>query len=309
MTDDSGAAHAHHHGHNHHPPTDAPLKALSAALAITAVVFLAELVGGWVTGSMALMADAMHMLSDAAGLIIAVIAVIIGRKSTTAAATYGFRRVEVLAALLNAVTVLLLSVWIVVEAVRRLSSPGHIMAGPMMVIALVGLVANAASAVVLNRQRANSINVEGAFLHVLVDLFGSVAVLAAGAVILFTGWGAADVVASFLIAALVLPRAWQLMNQSVRVLLEQVPPGFDTCRIEPALRAVPGVVDMHDLHLWSLDGNNVLASAHLVVAPGEDADEVLRGAQAELAAFGIGHSTIQIERPGHVSLEGPENVC
>lgn len=305
------AGHGADHGHHHHhaPPTDAPLRALAVALVITAVVFVAELVGGWVTGSMALMADAMHMLSDAAGLIIAVVAVLVGRRTTTAAATFGYRRVEVLAALVNAATVLLISIWIVVEAVRRLSAPVDVTAGPMMLIAAVGFAANAASALVLARQRGNSINVRGAFLHVLVDMLGSVAVLVAGAVIYFTGWQAADVISSLLIAALVLPRAWQLMSQSARVLLEQVPHGVDTRAVSECLRAVPGVVDIHDLHLWSLDGTSVLASAHVVVGEGADPGPVLRAAQRELRRRGIEHSTIQIEYPGHVAVEGPENVC
>lgn len=308
--------HEHHHGHGHgheHGLDDAPLRALVLALAITATVFLAELIGGWLTGSMALLADAMHMLSDAAGLIIAVVAVLVGRRATTAEATYGFRRVEVLAALVNAVTVLIISVWIVVEAVRRLAAPPEVQAGidavPMMVIAVIGLVANAASAAVLARQRGTSINVQGAFLHVLVDLLGSVAVLAAGTVILVTGWQAADVVSSLVIAALVLPRAWQLMAHSTRVLLEQVPRGVDTADVGRDLGAVSGVLAVHDLHLWSLDGASVLCTAHLVVPGTVDPAPVLGAAQAALRARGIAHSTIQIEHPGHARSEGPENVC
>lgn len=297
----------HHHDHDHHGHAqDAPLRAIVAALAITATIFVAELVGGWLTGSMALMADAMHMLSDAAGLIIAVVAILIGRKQASIHATYGYRRVEVLAALINAVTVLAISFWIVLEAIRRLRNPEPIDTGPMMAIALIGLLANMASAWILNRQRDNSINVEGAYLHVLVDMLGSVAVLLAAVVIAVTGFQAADVIASLAIAALVFPRAWQLMMRSARVMLEHVPGGFDVYAVEPALRAVPGVEDIHDLHLWSLDGVNVIATVHVV--PGVDVDKhvLLDDAQAALHALGVEHATIQIEPPGHADHE---KVC
>ncbi|TYR20533.1 cation diffusion facilitator family transporter [Corynebacterium urealyticum] len=309
-----GSAHSHSHseahGHSHsHAPTDAPLRALLIVLAVTGTIFFAELIGGLVTGSVALLADAMHMLSDAAGIIIAVIAVLIGRRASNAQATFGYRRVEVLAALVNAVTVLGISVWIVVEAIRRLREPVEILAGPMMIIAVIGLVANAVSAWILHSQRDNSVNVQGAFLHVLADMLGSVAVLIAGGVIITTGWQYADVIASLVIAALVLPRAWQLMMHTLRILLEQAPPGYDPAEIDALLREVDGVMDVHDLHLWSLDGTSALASVHLVVPEDRDPAAVLCVAQEALQERGIAHSTIQVERPNHVEHEGPHNVC
>ena len=297
---------AHEHHHHDHDHSSTPLRALLIALTITGTVFFAELIGGWLAGSMALMADAMHMLSDAAGLIIAVIAVIVGRRQASAQATYGYRRVEVLAALVNAVTVLAISVWIVVEAVRRLQSPAEVQGKTMLIIAVIGLVANAASAWVLHRHRESSINVEGAFLHVLVDMLGSVAVIVAGIVVMTTGFVAADVIASLIIAAMVLPRAWQLMRLSTSVLLEQVPDGFDASVIEPALRQVDGVADIHDLHLWSLDGVSVLATVHIVRDGTVDAGPLLDAAQHALREHGIEHSTIQIEQPEH---ESHETVC
>ena len=301
-------AHGHAHGHPHGAPSadSTPLSALATALGITSIIFIAELVGGALSGSMALLADAMHMLSDAAGLIIAVVAVLTGRRAASRRATFGYRRVEVLAALANAATVMFISVFIVVEAVRRLHAPAEISEGPMMAIAVLGLVANAASAWVLGRHRSQSVNVQGAYLHVIVDMLGSVAVIAAALVIRFTGFEAADVIASLLIAALVLPRAWQLLRDSTMVLLEQVPAGFDIDAVEPALRAVDGVADVHDLHLWSLDGLSVLATAHLVLQDAADQGRVLDRAQQALAVLGIDHSTIQLERPGH---EGHESIC
>lgn len=297
--------HSRDHGHSH-DNSATPLRALSIALAITATVFLAELIGGWLAGSMALMADAMHMLSDAAGLIIAVLAVLVGRRQASAQATYGYRRVEVFAALINAVLVLAVSVWIVVEAVRRLRVPAAVDEQTMLVIAVIGLVANASSAWVLHRYRDESVNVRGAFLHVLVDLLGSVAVIIAGVVLITTGFTAADVVASLIIAALVLPRAWQLMRRSASVLLEQVPPGFDTAVIEPSLRAVPGVGGIHDLHVWSLDGVSVLATVHVVRDGSVEEGPLLDAVQEALRAHAIEHSTIQIEHPEH---EAHEQVC
>lgn len=297
-------SHAHHHDHG--PSQSTPLKALSAALAVTGVVFLAELIGGWISGSMALMADAMHMLSDAAGLIIAVVAVMAGRRQATAQATYGYRRIEVLAALVNAVTVIVISVFIVIEALKRLQSPAVVDVTTMLAIAVIGLVANAVSAWILSRHREASVNVEGAFLHVVVDMLGSVAVIVAAVVIHFTGLKAADVVASLLIAALVIPRAWQLLSTSAKVLLEQVPHGFEVETVEPALHALDGVEDVHDLHLWSLDGSHVLATVHLVVSDEADAGRLLDEAQHALGHLGIDHSTIQLERPEHV---GHERIC
>lgn len=294
--------HAHHHGHG----GTAPRRALTAALTITGVVFVAEAVGGVLSGSMALLADAMHMLSDAAGLIISLVAIVVGQKAASATATFGYRRAEVLAALINAVTVLAISVWIVVEAVRRWRDPQPVDTGPMMAIALIGLAANVASAWVLSRHREGSINVQGAYLHVLVDMFGSVAVLVAGAVIALTGFTGADVIASLGIAALVLPRAWQLMVRSARVMLEHVPAGFDTEEVERALRGVEGAAATHDLHLWSLDGVHVIATVHVVAAPGVDRDHLLDRVQAALAGLGVEHATVQIEPPEHIAHE---NVC
>lgn len=297
--------HHHSHGHGHaHPSTqDAPLKAIAGALAITATVFFAELAGGVISGSVALVADAMHMLSDAAGLIVALAAVLVGKRAANSRATYGYRRVEVLAALVNAATVLAVSVWIAVEAIGRLRTPEPIETGPMMVVAAIGLVANAVSAWMLHSQQSDSINVRGAYLHVLVDMLGSVAVLVAGAIVATTGFTAADPIASLLIAAMVFPRAWALMTQSAGVMLERVPEGFDAGVVEKQLREVDGVADLHDLHLWSLDGVSVIATVHIVAANEHDRDQLLDRVQAELQEMGARHATVQIEPPEHIDHE------
>lgn len=289
-----GHGHSHDHSHN-------PLWALATALTITGGIFFVELIGGWLSGSMALMADAMHMLSDATGLIIALIAVLIGRREVSPYATFGYRRVEVLAAAVNAVTVFLISLWIVYEAFARLGRGEEIDTKAMIVVAVIGLAANAASALVLQSQRKESINVEGAFLHVLVDLLGSVAVIVAGVVVMLTGFQAADVIASLVIAAMVLPRAWGLLKSSTSVLLERVPDGIDPEEIALDLEALPNVEAVHDLHLWSTSGNNVLCTAHLVTRG--DHGMLLDEAQHRLAERGIEHATIQIENPGHTEHE------
>lgn len=300
--------HSHAHGrglgsdHAHGGGAGTPLAALATALAITGAVFVAELVGGWISGSMALMADAMHMLSDATGLIIALLAVLIGARQASPRATFGYRRVEVLAAAVNAVSVCFISIWIVVEAIQRLHSNGQVDTRTMMVVAVIGLVANTVSALVLNSSRKDSINVEGAFLHVIVDMLGSVAVIVAGAVIMLTGFQAADAIASLLIAALVLPRAWALLRTSTSVLLERVPHGIDPAAVSDALLDLDRVDGLHDLHLWSTSGNNILCSVHLI-AKDVDHGALLDHAQARLGELGIDHATIQIERPGHTEHE------
>ncbi|WP_296147520.1 cation diffusion facilitator family transporter [uncultured Corynebacterium sp.] len=298
--------HSHGHGHGHgqshdHNVSDAPLWALGTALAITGVVFFAELVGGWLSGSMALMADAMHMLSDATGLIIALVAVAVGRKPVSRYATFGYRRAEVLAAAFNAVMVAAISVWIVVEAVQRIGSPEEVQTRAMIIVAVVGLIANVVSALVLQSQREHSVNIEGAFLHVMVDLLGSVAVIVAGVVIAVTGFTGADVVASLIIAGLVLPRAWGLLKASISVLLERVPAGIDPVNVGNALVALDGVDAIHDLHLWSAGGRDVLCTVHLITRA--DHGQLLDRAQGRLRELGIEHATIQIEGPGHFEHE------
>ncbi|MBP3947653.1 cation diffusion facilitator family transporter [Corynebacterium sp. Marseille-P3884] len=305
MTEHShGHGHGHDHGHSHshdHNASDAPLWALGTALAITGVVFFAELIGGWLSGSMALMADAMHMLSDATGLIIALVAVAVGRKPVSRYATFGYRRAEVLAAAFNAVMVAAISVWIVVEAVQRIGSPEEVQTRAMIIVAVVGLIANVVSALVLQSQREHSVNIEGAFLHVMVDLLGSVAVIAAGVVIAVTGFTGADVVASLIIAGLVLPRAWGLLKASISVLLERVPAGIDPVNVGNALVALDGVDAIHDLHLWSAGGRDVLCTVHLITRA--DHGQLLDRAQGRLRELGIEHATIQIEGPGHFEHE------
>ncbi|AQS73349.1 cation diffusion facilitator family transporter [Corynebacterium ammoniagenes] len=293
---------SHSSGHSHdHSFVNTPFKALAIASTVTGVIFFAELIGGLVSGSLALLSDAMHMLSDAAGLIIALLAAFIGNRAASSRATYGYRRVEVLAALFNAIAVTLVVIFIVVQAIRRVGSDYEIDTNMMLVVAVIGLIANAISAWVLSSQQDNSLNVKGAFLHVMADLLGSVAVIIAGLVIRFTGFTFADTIASLLIVAFVLPRALGLLWTTIEVLLERVPRDLDLHQIEEALEALPQVMMVHDLHVWTTDGVDVLATAHLVVA--EHDYRILDQAQEALREFGIEHSTIQLEHPDHIHHE------
>ncbi|WP_051072419.1 cation diffusion facilitator family transporter [Corynebacterium caspium] len=283
------------------------MKSLLTVIVLTGTIFFAELIAGLLSGSLALLSDAMHMLSDSTGLIIALLAMLIGRREATSHATFGFRRVEVLAAAINAATVSIISVWIVIEALSRLGGTEEIDTFMMITVAIIGFIANGISALILVKRQNDSLNMRGAYLHVLSDMLGSVAVIIAGFIIYFTGWIAADTIASLVIAALVLPRSLKLLFTSVGVLLERAPGSVDTKAIEKALAELPEVHAVHDLHIWTTDGATLLATAHLVVDANRVGDcTILDRAQAKLEKWNITHSTIQLERPGH---DAHEQVC
>lgn len=307
---DHGHGHDHHHGlggHNHAPTT---FKPLAAALIFTATIFIAEAIAGWLSGSLSLVADAAHTLSDSAGLLMALAAAAFGARKPDPSATFGYRRAEVLAAFLNAVAVIIASVWIVVEAVRRVGSSTEINTTLMLIVAFIGLIANLASVAALHRHHEDSMNVAGAYLHVLSDVFGSLAVIVAGLVIRYTGFEIADVIASLIIAVLIAPRAYKLAKQAARVLLEQTPSDISIDDLRADLEKLDGVSAVHDLHIWSTDGEEALGSCHLVVEG--DADRllgencgsgVLDRASDVFAAHRIEHCTLQIERAEHAGHE------
>ncbi|GGG77070.1 cation diffusion facilitator family transporter [Corynebacterium pelargi] len=282
-------------------------RSLLIALCVTGSIFLVELIGGALAGSLALISDAMHMLSDSTGLVVALVATLIARKAASAKATYGYKRLEVFAAMLNAATVAGVSIWIVLEAFHRLSNGADVDARTTLLIGTIGLAANIISALVLRRDREHSLNIQGAYLHVLVDLFGSVAVIIASVCMLAFGWTWADTIASLVIAALILPRAMQLLWHAMSVLLERVPAEVDVHEIRTSLESLQHVTAVHDLHVWSLDGAEILATCHLVVEGPVTGDcDLLDRAQAALQRHGVGHSTIQIEVSGHGAHE---EVC
>jgi cobalt-zinc-cadmium efflux system protein len=293
--------------HDHDHARVASRRALAVALALTASYTVVEVIGGVVAGSLALLADAVHMLSDNVALALALVAVWLAARPATAERTYGYKRAEVLAALANGVLLVALAVWIFVEAAMRLGDPGDVLGGWMLVIALVGLVVNVAAGLVLFRARAGSLNVDAALRHVLADLLGSVGVAVAGVVILTTGWVEADPLVSILIGVLVLASTWSILRDSTGILLEAAPRGIDTAALGRRLAAAPGVVEVHDLHVWTITSGFPALSAHVLVRPGEDCHARRRELERLLhAEFGIDHTTLQVdhvEEGGLVEME------
>ena len=301
-----GAGHTHDHGPV--TATGAHRKRLVAVLAMTLSVAVVEVAGGLLSGSLALVADAGHMLTDAGGLAIALLAASLAARPATSARTYGLARAEILAALANALLLGVVGVWVVVEAVRRWNTPPEIATGLMIAVALIGGVVNLVGLLLLRRGQAESLNVRGAYLEVLGDLLGSGAVLVAGVVIALTGWARADAIASLAIGLLILPRALSLLRDVVDVLLEATPRGVDLEQVREHIAGVRGVVDVHDLHAWTITSGMPALSAHVVV----DDECIAHGRSGEVLAalrqclgvhFATEHCTFQLEPVGHDRLE------
>ena len=287
-----------HDGHTHARATAgaASWPQLALTLALTGVVLVVELVAGLFTGSLALLADAAHMLTDVGGLGLALFAIWIAHRPPTPAKTYGYYRAEILAALVNALLLLVVAAGILAEAWQRLRSPSELLAGPMAVVAAVALAVNLLSAALLHGGAGQSLNVRAAYLEVLSDALSSLATLLAAGVVLVTGWTAADPIAGVLIAVLIVPRTWSLLRQAVNVLLEGTPPHLELGEIESAMRAVPGVRRVHDLHVWTLTSGREAMSAHVVVDDVSQSERLLDALHALLhARFGIDHTTMQLE--------------
>lgn len=283
---------------------------LAIALSLTASVMVAQIVGALLTGSLALLADAGHMFTDSAALIIALIAATVAARPADERHTYGYRRAEVLGALLNAVILIVLCVWITVEALTRLLHPAgiEVQGLPMLVVAAIGLAANAVSMYLLSAAQRTSINVRGAYLEVLGDLIGSAAVIVAAAVVWLTGWMPADAIASLAIAVLIVPRAVSLLREVVAVLGERAPTGTEVRDIRLHILRTRGVVDVHDVHVWQLTRGAPVFTAHVVVAPevfeSGRSGALLTELQTCLAAhFDVDHSTFQLEPAGHTERD------
>lgn len=273
-------------------------RSLILALAITGLVFLAEAVGGILTGSLALLSDAGHMLTDLASLALALVALKVAERPPTPEKSFGYHRFEILAALLNGLTLWAVVAFLVWEALQRLGQPRAIEVEGMMGVAALGLVANVAAAFLLGRSAAGGLNLRGAFLHVLGDLLGSVGTLAAGGLIMLTGWLAADPVASLFICGLILLSSWKLIREAVNVLMEGTPAGFDVAELQRVLMAEPGVRGIHDLHVWTVTSGFHALSAHVEVERDRDRERILRHLNFILRErFGLEHTTLQIEEP------------
>lgn len=281
---------------------------LAWALGIAVGVFVLEVVGTIVTGSLALLADAGHVLTDVLGVALALVAATMAQRPPSLRRTFGWQRLEVLAAALNALLLIGVGLYVAVEAVRRLVTPEPVEAGLMLVFAVVGLIANAVSLRILTAGKDESINVRGAYLEVLGDLLGSLAVVVAAAVIMATGWERADPVASLLVAFMILPRSLKLLRDAVRILLEAAPQDLDVAEVRAHLTGVPGVLDVHDVHVWTITSGVPALTAHVVVdsavldvcGPESMLDQLQECAQE---CFDIDHTTFQLEPQDHAEHE------
>jgi len=269
---------------------------LTLALAITAIVMLVELIGGWLAGSLALLADAAHMLADVAALGLALVSAWIAQRPATPERSFGYLRLEILAALINGAVLFAIAIGIGVEAWHRLRVP-QVVNGPLLLaVAAVGFAANLSAALVLHGGHQHSLNQKAAYLHVLGDLLGSVGAMIAGAIILATGWLLADPLISVLISLLVLGSAWRLVKESSDVLLEAAPRHIALTDVHDRIASVPGVESVHDLHLWTVTSGVVAMSGHLVVKNPTDNQPVLEAVQDRMRALGIAHVTVQVEK-------------
>jgi len=287
--------HRHDAGHGHAINNE---QRVFWALLLTVAFMVVEVIGGMLSGSLALLADAGHMLTDAASLALAWLAFRMGRRAPDQHRSYGYHRLQVLAAFLNGITLFGIVVWIVVEAVLRLLEPSQVLAVPMLAVAFLGLIANAAAFLLLHPGAKENLNVRGATVHVLGDLLGSVAAIIAGTVILLTGWMPIDSLLSMLVAALILRSAWDVVRKTSHILLEGTPEGLDVSSLPTVLKStVPAVQDVHHVHAWSLTTDRPLLTLHVDVQPDADHLKALRDIKRFLRErFGIAHSTVQIEQ-------------
>ena len=289
----------HHHDHSHGVGIkhQGNATALKWAFGITVVILVAEAAGGWLTNSLALLSDAGHMLSDAASLGLSLLAMHFAKRPASTSKSYGYRRLEILAALANGVALFVIAVAISWEAVHRMVAPPPIASLPMMGIASVGLVANLASAWVLLHQGdvKDNLNLRSAYLHVLGDALGSVGAILAGALMYFYGWYIADPIVSVVVALLILRGAWGVVSQSLHILMEGTPTGSDIEAMIASLETIPGVCNVHDVHVWTVTSGYDVFSCHLVVCKGTNITKVVAtGAELLERQFGIRHTTIQV---------------
>ena len=294
----------HGNGHSRGTATGTYRNRLFGVLAITLSIMVAEVIGGLVSGSLALLADAGHMLTDAAGVGLALLAAAFAARPATPERTFGYMRFEILAAVINALLLFGVAGYVLIEAVRRLIEPPAVSTGIMLTVAAVGLVANAGSLLMLHGAQQASLNMRGAYLEVLGDLLGSVAVIVAAIVIGLTGFTRADAIASAAIGLMILPRTWALLREAVGVLLEATPKGVDLTEVRQHINETPGVLGVHDLHAWTITSGLPVLSAHIVVTEDALADggggRVLDQLGECLAGhFDVEHCTFQLEAPGH----------
>ncbi len=299
-------SHAHsdhdhsHAGHSH----GADKRALAVVLAITLLYTVAEVVGGLVTGSLALLADAAHMASDNVALALALLAFWLSSRPPTPNRSFGYKRAEILAALFNGVTIVVVSAWIFYEAFQRFLDPPEVLGGWMLAVATLGLAVNVVGTVILSRSAGENLNMQGALRHLIADLLGSVGVMVAAGVVLLTGWTYADPLVSVVIGVLVLLSSWRLLKESTNILLEGSPPGVDAERVGERMVAVAGVEEVHDLHVWTITSGFPALAAHVLVGRDQDCHERRRELEDILRRdFDIDHTTLQMDHLGDHAAE------
>jgi cobalt-zinc-cadmium efflux system protein len=272
---------------------------MAVVLALTATFTVAEVVGGLLTGSLALLADAGHMLSDNFSLGLALFAAWLAGRPATPERSFGYQRAEILAALFNGVTLVAISIWIFIEAYSRLREPPEILGGWMLAVAALGLLVNTAGALILSRSEGENLNVQGALRHVIADALGSVGAIIAALVIVLTGWRYADPLVSVAIGLLILASSWSLLRDSTNILLEATPRGIDAEEVGRRMAGAEGVVEVHDLHIWTITSGFPALSAHVLVSQSEDCHARRRDLEKLLEhEYGISHTTLQVDHVG-----------
>lgn len=283
-------------GHAHDHTAGANAKALAWALALTSIYLIAEVIGAFVFNSLALLSDAAHMMTDVAALAIALLAIRISQRPADDKRTFGYKRFEILAAAFNALLLFAVAIYVMVEAVQRFREPEAVQSIGMLIVATIGLVVNFISMRLLTAGKDASMNMKGAYLEVWADMVGSIGVIGGALLIRFTGWTWVDPVLAIGIALWMLPRTWVLLRDTINVLLEGVPRGIDLRELRNTVSALPGVIGVHDLHVWSMATAEVNCTAHITLAEGAESDAIRKAvAQALHGRFGIEHSTIQTE--------------
>jgi cobalt-zinc-cadmium efflux system protein len=301
----------HSHGHSHGgTATGAHRRALTVVMAISTTIAAAEVIGAVITGSLVLLADAAHMAADAAGVGLSLLAAWFAARPPTAKRTFGYARAEILAAMANSLLLLGMAAFIFIEAIRRLASPPAVSSGLLIGFGVGALVANACSLLVLRGAQSESLNIRSAFLEVAADTIGAAAVIVTGVVISTTGFDLADPIASLAVGTLILPRTWRLLREAIDVLLEASPEGIDLNEIREHMTCVPGIREVHELHVWTITSGLPVFSAHVVVDPailerGESAVMLDRLQDCLRGHFDVDHSTFQLEPAGHADHERP----
>ncbi|WP_147534090.1 cation diffusion facilitator family transporter [Bacillus marasmi] len=299
--------HSHEHGHHHHSSNQ---KALFWAFILIAIFMVVEVIGGILTNSLALLSDAGHMLSDAVALGLSFFAIKIGQRKATISKSYGYKRFEIIAAGLNGITLIVISLYIFIEAYQRFQDPPEIQSLGMLTISLIGLLVNIAAAFILmSGDKDGNLNVRSAFLHVIGDMLGSVGAICAALLIYFFGWGFADPIASIIVAILILFSGWNVTKESLHILMEGTPSNIECEKVKQALMKIPCVNDVHDLHVWSITSGMPMLTCHISIGDATSHDTVLTNAQSLLHdQFGIDHSTIQVEQTAQ-GCASPHGTC